>query len=52
MNVENKKGIQIALDIIKKLQRYDLEWEWISANDKGQYISIDEAKQALINILK
>jgi hypothetical protein len=49
---ENKKGIKLALDKIKKLQKYDLEYEWISKNNKGKYILIDEAKSALINILK
>jgi hypothetical protein len=48
----DKKTIQIILDKIKKLQRWDLEWEWMTENNNGDFIRIDEVKQLLIDILK
>lgn len=47
-----KNGLSKAIDIIRKLQRYDLEWEWMSENKDGLYIEIEEAKKALIEEIK
>jgi len=48
---EYKKGLKKALDIIKSLQRCDLEWEWMRDNDNGQYIEYSEAKNRIIEEL-
>ncbi len=47
-----KRGLAKALDIINKLQRVSLEWEWMAEDDNGDYIEIAEAKKAIIDELK
>ena len=46
-----KKGIQISLDAIKKLQRYELEWDWLTKDSDGAYIEIEDVKNKLIELL-
>jgi len=46
-----RNGIRIALDVIKKLQRWNLCWEWMEEAANGDYIKIEDAQNALINIL-
>ena len=48
---EQKRGLQIALTLIKKQSRFDIEWEWISEQKDGQYIKIDEITKQIIELL-
>lgn len=52
INKDVKKGIQIALDIIKKQQRVGLQWEFMAERDDGEYIEVQEVKDKLIKLLK
>ena len=49
---EQKQGVAIALGIIKRLQRYDLQWESMSEVADGEYIAVSDAKDALIKFFR
>ena len=48
---EQKRGLQIALTLIKKQPRFDIEWEWISEQKDGQYIKRNEITKQIIKLL-
>lgn len=52
MNKDIKKGIQIALDVIKKTEKWSLVWEWMESRKRGEFIKVNEIQEKLISLLK
>ena len=51
LSKEEKRGIQILFEEIKKLNRYSQCWEWIQQSDSGQYLERKDVFDKIIELL-
>jgi hypothetical protein len=52
MDSDQKRGANAILQAIKKLPRYGLEWEWMTVQEKGDYLGFDEVEKIILDFLK
>jgi hypothetical protein len=52
MNKDFKRGINFALGIVKKMQRYDRDFESMTADKHGDYVDFQELQDELIFFLR
>jgi len=52
MEPEEKLGLNKALDILNKIQRFDLCWQQMDETKDGEFVRYSDIKRSIIELLQ